>query len=153
MKRQALRFSFASAALILTTLGAVSAVQAEPAASGECRRFVPTVGVTVTVPCIETVSTTSTAAAIAATPVKAVATAKADAATKVVAASVPAAVAEPAAIVPSSAKPSIQPSTQPGGRLSGNTMKRCVEILDRAQFGKSLPGDAAVLRDSCRTAG
>jgi cell division septation protein DedD len=126
------------AAFALATLALASGAHAETAGTGECRRFVPTVGVTVNVPCIENAALkTPTGKTETVTKPAPAAPAPAPAA---------AAVASPAAVSPA-------PLAKPVGRPSADMMKRCVEILDRAQFGRSLPGDAALLRDSCRTAG
>ena len=95
-----------------------------------CRRYLPATGVTIHVSCTENV--TFVTPVPAAKPEQAVVTAK------------------PEPIV----SPIVRPTQRamPVSIQTGSNLKKCVEILERAQAGKILDGDLDTLRNSCRSA-
>jgi len=112
------------ACLPILVIATATATSAEPT----CRRFLPATGVVVQVPCVESASLNAPATPVAAPSAKA--TEK---------------VTSPAAVTVSA--PAKQVAVAATG---GNNMKTCVEILERAQLGKLLDGDIALLREKCR---
>jgi hypothetical protein len=131
---------------------ALAALTLQASAAETCRRFVPSAGITVEVPCIETASikeatpATPAIATAVTTPIPAVATPAPVAAAKVA----------PVAPAAQDAKAIEKAGTATGEKPvktveTTRDAKRCGDILDRAQSGKVSASDLAVLRNQCRT--
>jgi hypothetical protein len=145
----------------LTLVGLASSAHAESdAGGGNCRRFVPSAGVTVAVACAEVAALAEQTSAQ-----PSVSVAKKQKTDAVVTEDQKAA---PAAVVPSA--PSSQPEADkpeptkvaapvqtkkavaaPKAKRSG--MKVCVEILERAKAGMVRDGDVQTLREGCGRVG
>jgi hypothetical protein len=138
-------------------LGLVSSAYAEPEAAGaNCRRFVPSAGVTVAVACTDV-------AALPETPLAKPAVQFLDAPGKVQIASKETELAAPAAAVPTPApkiekeepmttKVAAPRATQnlvEGTKAKRSSMKQCVQVLERAKAGTLQDGDVQLLREGC----
>jgi len=111
------------ACLPMLAIATATAASAEPS----CRRFLPATGVVVQVPCAEQAALKATA-----TPANA-----------------PTSTAALKDEKPAAAKVSTPAKQVAAAASGGNKMKTCVEILERAQLGKLLDGDIALLREKC----
>ena len=119
---------------------ALFALTQQASAADTCRRFVPSAGITIAVPCSDQVASPATAAPAAATKV-AVAGPQTAAAPKIV---------KPADTTVQTA-PDKQPTAKPTQTAQTRDAKRCGDILDRAQRGPVTSNDMKTLRTDCRT--
>jgi hypothetical protein len=150
----AARFTFLATVALL---GLVSSAHAEPeAAGGNCRRFVPSAGVTVAVACTEVAALPETPVAMPAAqefdaPVKAqIASQETELAAPAVAAPAPAPKIEKEERV--TAKVAVSRASQnpvEGTKKKRSSMKQCVQVLERAQAGTLQDGDVQLLREGC----